>query len=147
MYAILNGSNVIAALSSAGPRGPEWVAVPDTVDIGWKLSGAVLADAPATDDATAPRRRIVSGIWTDRTAEIIEAQPLYAVTATRVQIVRALRAGGLEQAFKDGLAALPADAQEDWALAVEISSTDPLALAMGEALGVNVRDLFSEATR
>jgi hypothetical protein len=147
MYAILNGSNVIAALSSAGPRGPEWVAVPDTVDIGWKLSGAVLADAPLTDDPEAPRRRVVGGEWTDRTAEIIEAQPLYAVTATRVQIVRALRAAGLADAFRGGLASLPADAQEDWGLAVEISSADPLALAMGDALGVDVRALFLEATR
>jgi hypothetical protein len=150
MHAIIK-DGVVETLSQAGPRGPEWVAVPDHIGPGWALDGwqfaPVPVDAGALPDPMAPGFEIVGGTWRDTGPERIAAQPIKPIRVTRLQLKRELRRRGLDQAFTQGLGEMsPAD-QEDWSLAIEISSADPLALAMGAALNVDVLQVFTEAKK
>jgi hypothetical protein len=150
MHAIIK-DGVVETLSQAGPRGPEWVAVPDHIGPGWALDGGQFApvplDAGALPDPMAPGFEIVGGTWRDTGPERIAAQTVPPIRATRLQLIRELRRRGLADAFAAGLQDMPPDAQQDWGLAVDISSADPLALIMAGALGVDVLDLFLEATK
>lgn len=69
------------------------------------------------------------------------APPAVPASVSRLQLVRALRAAGLKQAFDAALAGAPAETQEDWSLAVEIRRDDPLVDTFAAALVVPVGEV------
>lgn len=88
-------------------------------------------------------------VWTEaQNAPVETGPPPVPAEVSKLRLKRALRAEGLEPAFKAALAAASVEVQEDWADAAAIERADPLVTTFAGALGLTneqVDDLFRAA--
>jgi hypothetical protein len=151
LLATAEGSATVTMMSLAGRVSPEWVEVPPETLPGDRIEGASVEIRDVIGpqgDVIGSAAHLVGGAWVDMAPEraaAIAAQPLEVLIISRVQLVRQLRTMGLAARFKGLLSELPEDIREDWSLANELASDDPLCGAMATALEVEIRDVFTEA--